>query len=446
MEQVEIVDRDYSEVEEAENDSRKRKTPKIKLTATSANAFDWLYAGVIRKERKLEKVKEKIQNAERKQSEIDEQQGIKGFLSFVVIDIKKNLLQKKKFKLENAIEIKNRRAVRIEDRMKKNILYKYFESLNNLNVNDIDKDSIASAVDDAFDNMSKDYGDNQKVKEPEKDIEVAENDAVVNDDSLKSVIENENIQKIEKPRDRNTIETDDEYNEYLKKFYSPEFKTNYNENGLIEGTYRLRKDDIIQDDLTFKNETVEETNNIESKFEAPAIIPEFQQFFDSIPKVDFVSEQDEKTDSMSMDKDNNNDTTINEEILSKINDKLNDENVTSSDLTKLLEELELVRNSNNKLAVGLDEIVQLDTDMKKQVSAVDQEERKKTELLKEQVEVYKAANSRLKAQIKEVENSVEVQNSILQQKSNNIKLIDEMLSNHAVAVNGNVTKESNKGK
>lgn len=176
MEQVEIVDRDYSEVEEAENDSRKRKTPKIKLTATSANAFDWLYIGVRKKERKLEKVKEKIEKAEQKQNAIDEQQGIKGFLSFIVIDIKKNILHKKKFKLENAVEIKNRRAVRIENKMKKNILYKYFESLNNLNVNDINKDSIASAVEDAFDSMSKNYNDNQNIKESDIEAKV-NNDA-----------------------------------------------------------------------------------------------------------------------------------------------------------------------------------------------------------------------------------------------------------------------------
>lgn len=435
MKQAEVVDRDYAEVDNAENDSRKRNTPKIKLTEVSKKMIDSVYAGVRRTEKKLEKVESKIKEAEIKQTAGVELQGIKGYVSFIVTDIKKKILQKKKFKLQNQIEIKNRRAVRIHAMMKKSMLYKYLERLNNLDVNEIDRNSISEAVEKAFDSMSKnDNNSNQNKQEIEKNTVVPGNGPITNDESLKSVMDNDNISESEKPRDRNINENDDEYNEYLKKFYSPEFTTNYNEDGLIEGTYKLRKDEITQDDLAFKNDFVAEKTNVESEFKAPTVRPGFQA----------EQEKEVEIDSMSIVNDNSNANTVNEELFNKINDSLNDENITSNDLAKLLEELNAVRNNNNKLTEGLDEIVQLDTDMKKQVSAVDQEEREKTELLKEQVEVYKAANSRLKAQIKEVENSVEIQNSILQQKSNNIKLIDEMLSAHTV--NSSVTRESNKGK
>lgn len=448
MEQVEVVDRDYTEVEEAENDSRKRNAPKIKLTAISEKVFDSIYAGVRRTEKKLEKVESKIQEAERKQKENVEQQGIKGYVSYVVADIKKNILQKKKYKLKNQIEIKNRRAVRIHDTMKKSMIYKYIEGLNNLDVNEIDRNSISDAVEEAFDSMSKNDNNSQNINEPVQNVEVTENDNTMNADSLYSVMENESIPEFEKPRDRNTNETDDQYNEYLKKFYStePEFKTNYNENGLIEGTYRLKKDEIVQDDVDLKNNVIEEKSNVESTFEAPTIIPEFQQFFDSIPKFESIleSEKEVETDSISVGDDNNvNTNTVNEEIFSKINDSLNDENITSSDLAKLREELEAERNKKNKLTEELEEKMKRAAVIEKEAAAALQEQKEKMKLVRDELAAYKEENKKLETQAQQVEESTQRQISIRQQSLNYINSLNEMMGPQAVNVN--ITKESGKG-
>lgn len=446
MEQVEVVDRDYEGVDRAEHDSRKRNTAKIKLTAVSKKVIDSIYAGVRKTEKKLEKVESKIKEAERKQTEDVEAQGIKGYISFIVTDIKKKILQKKKYRLKNQIEIKNRRAVRIHDKMKKSMLYKYLERLNNLDVNEIDRNSISEAVEKAFNNMSKDDNNSQSINEPEKNIEVTESDAVVNDDSLNSLIENESISEFEKPRDRNTNETDDQYNEYLKKFYSPEpeFKTNYNENVLIEGTYRLKKDEIIQDDLAFKNDFVAEKTNVESEFKAPTVIPEFQQFFDSIPKFDSISEQEKEgePDFMSISNDNNA-NTVNEEIFSKVNDSLNDENITSSDLAKLREELETERNKKNKLTEELEEKMKRAAVIEKEAAAALQEQKEKMKLVRDELAAYKEENKRLETQAQKVEESTQRQISIRQQSLNYINSLNEMMGPHAVNVS--VTRESSKG-
>ena len=212
MADIEIVDREYDRVDEAESDVRKKPTTKVKLTEASRKVIDFVYASARRKEKKLEAIDEKINE---KEKDVKENYDEMGMLSSMISMIEIENLRKKKHKLSSKISRANRRAVRIEKWLKKTIIFRFLNMLNKLDVNKVDRESISNNIDKEFKSFSNSNKEENKM-ENQSDINV--------------------------PRDRFVNETDKEYTDYLRSHYSPETSID-----LSEGTYSFKKDQIIQD-------------------------------------------------------------------------------------------------------------------------------------------------------------------------------------------------------
>ena len=283
MSQAGVVDRDYSNVEAAENDKRKKAASKVKLTEVSKKAIDFVYAKTRRKERQLSDVTEKIKEKEKEQME--EISGVKYFLN--EFSIRK--LEKKKVRLQKTVKKEKLKALRITNRMKKSIIFKYLSRFNNekqINVEEVSRDAIAEEINKEFEQMKNNIKNTEgkasnntvdknaftfdmKEKMYAKQQEKNENDLSEQKTDVEDISMN-------KPRSRFIDETDDAYENYLSDFYS--------------STYSMGKKDIIQDEIVMSK-----TNE-----------PELDAFFASLRNAtpefseDLVSSEKEQTEEVSM--------------------------------------------------------------------------------------------------------------------------------------------------
>lgn len=290
MSQVEVVDRDYSNVEAAENDKRKKASSKVKLTEISKKAIDAVYAVARKKEKKLEKVQNQIEEKEKEQME--EISYVKYFFN----EIKLKGLKRKKAKLEKKVQKEKLRALRITESMKKGMLFKYvsrFDNEKELNVEEVSRDAIAEEINKEFEQMKnniknteekasnntvdknvftsdmKEKEMNEKEKMYAKQQEKNENDLPEQKTDVEDISMN-------KPRNRFIDETDDAYENYLSDFYS--------------STYSMGKTDIIQDEIVM------------SKANEPELDAFFASLRNATPEFseDLVSSEEEKTEEVSM--------------------------------------------------------------------------------------------------------------------------------------------------
>lgn len=436
MEQVNVVDRDYTEVEEAENDVRKKASPKVKLTEISKKAIDTVFnkarermnkSGIEVARENLDETKTKIEETRQK---IEEP---KNFGSYIFNNIKISFLEKKVYKLVNKLERENRRALRVEQNMKKSIVTKYLaakEKQRQMDVEQVNRDNIAELINRAYEEKTNDIQPEvkqetettvtDKIESPVVETPVTAdvtnfvNDDIVSEEKAEPVNESsmETTSELQRPRDRFVYETDNEYNDYLQNFYAELFPEQVSK--VEDTTYRLTKDEIIQDDLS-----------VTPEFKAPAVIPEFQHFFDSIrvenEKDEFKNEVEEKN-------------TSDEDIVAKVNESLNDQNITSDDLIKLREALELERTRKNKLTEQLEEKMKQAAEAEKEAAAALQEQKEKMKLVQDELAAYKEENKRLETQTQEVEESTQRQISKRQQSLDYINSLNEMMGSRAVNV------------
>ena len=383
MADIEIVDREYDRVDEAESDVRKKPTTKVKLTEASRKVIDFVYASARRKEKKLEAIDEKINE---KEKDVKENYDEMGMLSSMISMIEIENLRKKKHKLSSKISRANRRAVRIEKWLKKTIIFRFLNMLNKLDVNKVDRESISNNIDKEFKSFSNSNKEENKM-ENQSDINV--------------------------PRDRFANETDKEYTDYLRSHYSPETSID-----LSEGTYSFKKDQIIQDDLSIPTVT-----------STPTVIPEFQQFFDSIPRVEKAKEDtDSELQRMK------EIPSVDEDIVSKANEGLNNPNVTADYLTSLREKLEAARARKTVLT---DEVAKKETTLttaEKEAAAAEKEKNEKIRLVQNELKAYDEENKKLEEQKQQLEEKTQRQISMRQQSLDTISVLNEMMGDRAVNV------------
>ena len=463
MENVGVLDRDYRRIFNAESDLRKKEARKVKLTEVSKKVIDKVFSITlnVKKFDQINKIDEKIKEKE------DRLQQEHGFLEHIQIENDIALLKKRRFTKKESARKSYRRALRItefmKNDMKKNTLFrwlglekyidetaeatkrKYNNTENNIannmensmdvngidrnmvenvvneafeNINEIDRSMIENAVNEAFENLNNnrnESNDNETSKSTAKNYENSkenENVTVTNK-------ETDNVE-IGRPREKFAYETDKEYNDFLKSFYSTESSENVNENTVSEGIYSLRKDEIIKDDLS-----------VPHKFKLPSVVPEVNQFFDSIPN-EVVNESTNLLDKK-----------VDDDIVSKVNDSLNDNNVTSAYLVELRNQLEAERNRKTRLTEELEAKRQRAAEAEKEVAAALREQEEKMRLVQNELEAYKEENKRLENQTQQVEETTQRQNSMRQQTLDTINALNEMMGSRAVNI---ITeKESGKG-
>lgn len=431
MSQVEVVDRDYSNVEAAENDKRKKASSKVKLTEISKKAIDAVYAVARKKEKKLEKVQNQIEEKEKEQME--EISYVKYFFN----EIKLKGLKRKKAKLEKKVQKEKLRALRITESMKKGMLFKYvsrFDNEKELNVEEVSRDAIAEEINKEFEQMKNSIKSTEEkasnntenknvftsdMKEKEKMYAKQQEKSEKDLPEQKTDVEDISMNK---PRSRFTYETNDEYENYLSDFYS--------------SAYSMGKKDIIQDEIVMSK-----TNE-----------PELDAFFASLRNVtpefseDLVSSEEEKTEEVSTVEESDFSEKVEEptpivetsaNIVSKVNDSLNNQNITSMDLLKLREELEAERNRKSQLTEELEEKMKQAAVAEKEAAAALQEQQEKMKLVQDELAAYKEENKRLVDQTQKVEETTQRQISMRQQSLDYINSLNEMMGPRAVNVTVN---------
>lgn len=406
MEQVEFVDRDYTDVDEAKSDVRKKESRKVKLAEKSKKMVDSVFS----------KAKKAAAKVEKKEAEIEMYQNYIAskdisLLEYIMANELIKRCKKKKVRLEKTARKAQRKALRVAKKMNNNMIYKWARTSQQLDVKGIDRKEISNAVNEAFNNVT----DEVDVIDRNKISDIIDTDFKNLTDSKNNELNQENgtyrLNKDEIIQDDLAIGSGE--NEIVT-------------NGLSYGTYRLKKDEIVQDDLATKPEVEK----------APAVIPEFSQFFDSISKEKIITEKDPILENAEV-------GTINEDIFTKINDSLNDENITSNDLAKLRAELEAERNKKNKLTEELEEKLRQAAIAEKEAAAALQEQKEKMKLVQNELEAYKEENRRLETQTQEVEESTNRQISKRQQSLDYINSLNEMIGSRAVNVT--VSREVGRG-
>ena len=426
MEEIEIVDRNYENVKEAADES---KIEKVRLTGKSKSAIDLIFFNTKRLSHKASMLNEEAdliaKSVEKAKNSGTMDAGTESILNFEV-----TRLRKKALKATEKSKNSYKRAIRVKEFMCKHMLNKAESLLGAVDVDAINIENIADIVENSFEkgttttkqtqspnidsidssNIEKAVDSNIELQNKIDDSITKKAEDTVTTNSFGNTVEDgtysftkndiiqDDISGINQvvssfngtsPRNRMLYETDEQYNEFLDKYYN-------------------------QESSSLKNKESEKNEEVSTDSKGSMIVPEIKAFFEN-SAIDHIL---------------GNESTVEQEKSDLYKDAtatLNDSSTTIDDLERLRRALEEERNKKDKLTKELEEKRLAAEIAEKEAEKAEKEKQEKIQLVNDELAQYKKANEALQSQTKQIEEVTQQKISRRQNAMNYIASLDEMI-------------------
>ena len=391
MEQVDILgdDRDYSSVE---NDRNKKETKRVKLTEKSKKNIEsknkFLFSGVMAHMETSLSYEEKADKVEKK---LDSQDGL-SLEEKAILNLQLTSLRSKQYHYSNKAVKSYNRAIAIKEFMKKNVVDKFrkfylkiSEKLDSfgakLNVAEVNVPNV-----DKLFNRSKEN----------------KNDIGIDFSALDEEIEKSKIQSNQQPvvGDENTEKKADSE----------------------DSVYHFNRENIIQDDIGMGRQDDESEGLSENSEDV------FEYFVDNKNVIPTVSNS---ANTISSVEDNSMDSEVNTDFSSIFASGVNGNASVDEELDALCEALVRAQQDHLELKNDLEQQMIQKENSEKEAKAAESEMLEKMKAAREQLEIYRAKNAKLRNQQIEVEKETKRNISAKQAALNSIDALDKMLAGEA---------------
>ena len=391
MEQVDILgdDRDYSSVE---NDRNKKETKRVKLTEKSKKNIEsknkFLFSGVMVHMETSLSYEEKADKVEKK---LDSQDGL-SLEEKAILNLQLTSLRSKQYHYSNKAVKSYNRAIAIKEFMKKNVVDKFrkfylkiSEKLDSfgakLNVAEVNVPNV-----DKLFNRSKEN----------------KNDIGIDFSALDEEIEKSKIQSNQQPvvGDENTEKKADSE----------------------DSVYHFNRENIIQDDIGMGRQDDESEGLSENSEDV------FEYFVDNKNVIPTVSNS---ANTISSVEDNSMDSEVNTDFSSIFASGVNGNASVDEELDALCEALVRAQQDHLELKNDLEQQMIQKENSEKEAKAAESEMLEKMKAAREQLEIYRAKNAKLRNQQIEVEKETKRNISAKQAALNSIDALDKMLAGEA---------------
>ena len=391
MEQVDILgdDRDYSSVE---NDRNKKETKRVKLTEKSKKNIEsknkFLFSGVMAHMETSLSYEEKADKVEKK---LDSQDGL-SLEEKAILNLQLTSLRSKQYHYSNKAVKSYNRAIAIKEFMKKNVVDKFrkfylkiSEKLDSfgakLNVAEVNVPNV-----DKLFNRSKEN----------------KNDIGIDFSALDEEIEKSKIQSNQQPvvGDENTEKKADSE----------------------DSVYHFNRENIIQDDIGMGRQDDESEGLSENSEDV------FEYFVDNKNVIPTVSNS---ANTISSVEDNSMDSEVNTDFSSIFASGVNGKASVDEELDALCEALVRAQQDQLELKNDLEQQMIQKENSEKEAKAAESEMLEKMKAAREQLEIYRAKNAKLRNQQIEVEKETKRNISAKQAALNSIDALDKMLAGEA---------------
>lgn len=391
MEQVDILgdDRDYSSVE---NDRNKKETKRVKLTEKSKKNIEsknkFLFSGAMAHMETSLSYEEKADKVEKK---LDSQGGL-SLEEKAILNLQLTSLRSKQYHYSNKAVKSYNRAIALKEFMEKNIVDKFrkfylkiSEKLDsftsNLNVAEVNVPNV-----DKLFNRSKEN----------------KNDIGIDFSALDEEIEKSKIQSNQQPvvGDENTEKKADSE----------------------DSVYHFNRENIIQDDIGMGRQDDESEGLSENSEDV------FEYFVDNKNVIPTVSNS---TNTISSVEDNSMDSEVNTDFSSIFASGVNGNASVDEELDALCEALVRAQQDHLELKNDLEQQMIQKENSEKEAKAAESEMLEKMKAAREQLEIYRAKNAKLRNQQIEVEKETKRNISAKQAALNSIDALDKMLAGEA---------------
>lgn len=388
MEQVDILgdDRDYSSVE---NDRNKKETKRVKLTEKSKKNIEsknkFLFSGAMAHMETSLSYEEKADKVEKK---LDSQDDL-SLEEKAILNLQLTSLRSKQYHYSNKAVKSYNRAIAIKEFMKKNVVDKFrkfylkiSEKLDsftsNLNVAEVNVPNV-----DKLFNRSKEN----------------KNDIGIDFSALDEEIEKSKIQSNQQPvvGDENTEKKADSE----------------------DSVYHFNRENIIQDDIDMGRQDDESEGLSENSEDV------FEYFVDNKNVIPTVSNS---TNTISSVEDNSMDSEVNTDFSSIFASGVNGNASVDEELDALCEALVRAQQDHLELKNDLEQQMIQKENSEKEAKAAESEMLEKMKAAREQLEIYRAKNAKLRNQQIEVEKETKRNISAKQAALNSIDALDKMLA------------------
>ena len=391
MEQVDILgdDRDYSSVE---NDRNKKETKRVKLTEKSKKNIEsknkFLFSGAMAHMETSLSYEEKADKVEKK---LDSQDGL-SLEEKAILNLQLTSLRSKQYHYSNKAVKSYNRAIAIKEFMKKNVVDKFrnfclkiSEKLDsftsNLNVAEVNVPNV-----DKLFNRSKEN----------------KNDIGIDFSALDEEIEKSKIQSNQQPvvGDENTEKKADSE----------------------DSVYHFNRENIIQDDIGMGRQDDESEGLSENSEDV------FEYFVDNKNVIPTVSNS---ANTISSVEDNSMDSEVNTDFSSIFASGVNGNASVDEELDALCEALVRAQQDHLELKNDLEQQMIQKENSEKEAKAAESEMLEKMKAAREQLEIYREKNAKLRNQQIEVEKETKRNISAKKAALNSIDALDKMLAGEA---------------
>lgn len=391
MEQVDILgdDRDYSSVE---NDRNKKETKRVKLTEKSKKNIEsknkFLFSGAMAHMETSLSYEEKADKVEKK---LDSQGGL-SLEEKAILNLQLTSLRSKQYHYSNKAVKSYNRAIALKEFMEKNIVDKFrkfylkiSEKLDSfgakLNVAEVNVPNV-----DKLFNRSKEN----------------KNDIGIDFSALDEEIEKSKIQSNQQPvvGDENTEKKADSE----------------------DSVYHFNRENIIQDDIGMGRQDDESEGLSENSEDV------FEYFVDNKNVIPTVSNS---ANTISSVEDNSMDSEVNTDFSSIFASGVNGNASVDEELDALCEALVRAQQDHLELKNDLEQQMIQKENSEKEAKAAESEMLEKMKAAREQLEIYRAKNAKLRNQQIEIEKETKRNISAKQAALNSIDALDKMLAGEA---------------
>lgn len=385
MEQVDILgdDRDYSSVE---NDRNKKETKRVKLTEKSKKNVElknkFLFSGAMTHMQTSLDYEEKADKIEKK---LDNQDNL-SLEETAILNLQVVTLRSMQYYYNERAVKSYTRAINLMEFMKNNVIVNKFKRLGEylsekLNVSEVNVPNV-----DKLFNRSKEN----------------KNDIGIDFSALDEEIEKSKIQSNQQPvvGDENTEKKADSE----------------------DSVYHFNRENIIQDDIGMGRQDDESEGLSENSEDV------FEYFVDNKNVIPTVSNS---ANTISSVEDNSMDSEVNTDFSSIFASGVNGNVSVDEELDALCEALVRAQQDHLELKNDLEQQMIQKENSEKEAKAAESEMLEKMKAAREQLEIYRAKNAKLRNQQIEVEKETKRNISAKQAALNSIDALDKMLAGEA---------------
>ncbi len=425
MENVEMVYRDYSRVDNADNDSRKVEDRQVKLTGQSDSIIEKKFEEAIQNlNDKKQQVKNQMINIENKINNLDYD---KDAINIERLRVRLVKLSEQKFKLSRKVE-KTYKALKVVESMHRNMNRRLSKIFSKINVKKVNTQNIADMVEKGFQQRTSETKEKSGENMDYNDIRNMVESQFNNDGSTHSSQIEKNVQ--------DGLTSISENSDYSLP---------------LSSQYNVSKKNIIQDDLSISddeynfNNDINKANesNFQSEFDTPSSFDETEEVTltddDSQEKLDIEQPKDytipttiasDIEGSINSDIFKNNDSEENyagkeADIYRTVASSLENNTTTIDDLELLRQALEAEKVRQNQLQKTLEAEQMAASNAAKEARQAEQEKNEK----------IKQANKRLQEQLqqcrKENEEIVSQTGAVVKERQESISMREQAIASIA---------------